>query len=149
MDPIDRFREYAATFEDVFKSDDWSLLEGFFAEDAVYELVGAEFFEGRHEGRDAIFAALEASLANLDRRFETRELEILEGPALKEGDVWLRWRASYRTPGVPELVIDGLELVRFEGERIARLVDVFPPEMGHISQHWFEHYGDQLGARQD
>lgn len=149
MDPVDRFKEYAAAFEDVFKSNDWTLLERFFTEDAVYELVGAEFFEGRHEGRDAIFAALEASLENFDRRFETRELEILEGPALKEGDVWLRWRASCRTPGVPELVIDGQELVRFEGERIVRLVDVFPPEMGQISQYWFEQYGDQLGARPD
>ena len=147
MDPIDRYKEYAAAFEDVVKSDDWTLLESFFTEDAVYELVGAEFFEGRHEGREAIFAALKASLDSFDRRFETRELEILEGPALKEGAVWMRWRASYRSPGVPELVIDGQELASFEGDRIARLVDVFPLEMGPITQYWFEHYGDQLGAR--
>ena len=146
MDPIGRFREYAAAFEEVFESDDWTLLEGFFSEDAVYELVGAELFEGRHEGRDAIFAALKASLDNFDRRFETRQLEILEGPALEEGAVWMRWRASYRTPGVPELVIDGQESARFEGDRIVRLVDVFALEMGHISQYWFEHYGSRLPA---
>ena len=59
----------------------------------------------------------------------------------------MRWRASYRSRGVPELVIDGQELATFEGDRIARLVDVIRLEMGEITQYWFEHYGDQLGAR--
>lgn len=147
MDPIGRYKEYAAAFEDVFKSDDWTQLESFFTENAVYEMVGADFFAARHEGRDAIFAALKTSLDSFDRRFETRELKILEGPGLKEGAVWMRWRASYRSRGVPELVIDGQELATFEGDRIARLVDVIPLEMGEITQYWFEHYGHQLGAR--
>jgi hypothetical protein len=144
MDAIARFTEYAAAFEDVYKSDDWTALEGFFAEDAVYELSGAEFFAGRHQGRDAVFAALKASLDSFDRRFETRQLEVLEGPALREGGVWLRWRASYRSPGVPELTIDGEESVFFEGDRIVRMVDRFPLEMGPITAYWFEQYGSRL-----
>ena len=42
MDPFSRFREYAASFEEVVKTDDWSLLEPYFAEDAVYEVIGGE-----------------------------------------------------------------------------------------------------------
>jgi hypothetical protein len=144
MDAIARFTEYAAAFEDVYKSDDWTALERFFSEDAVYELTGADLFVGRHEGRDAVFAALKASLDRFDRRFETRQLEALEGPALRDGAVWMRWRASYRSPGVPELVIDGQESVFFEGDRIVRMVDDFPLEMGPITAYWFEQYGDRL-----
>lgn len=144
MDAIARFMEYAEAFETVYESDDWTLLEGFFSEDAVYELTGAEFFAGRHEGRDKIFAALKASLDRFDRRFETRELEMLEGPALRGGAVWLRWRSSYRSPHIPELVIDGAESAFFEGDRIVRLVDAIPLEMGPITAYWFEHYGNRL-----
>lgn len=145
MDPIARFIEYAAAFEDVYKSDDWQVLESYFTDTAVYELVGADAFAGRHEGREAVFAALKTALDSFDRRFETRQLDVLEGPELREGAVWFRWRGSYRSPGLPELVIEGQERVWLEGDRIQRMVDDIPLEIGHISQYWFDQYGARLG----
>jgi hypothetical protein len=145
VDPIARFMEYAAAFEDVYESDDWRLLEPYFSDTAVYELVGAESFVGRHEGRDAIFAALKTALDNFDRRFETRQLDFLQGPELREDAVWFHWRGSYKSPGLPELVIEGKERAWLEGDRIHRLVDDIPLEIGHISEYWFQHYGGQLG----
>lgn len=144
MDPIARFNEYAATFEKVFESDDWSLLEPFFAEDVVYELTGAPLFAARHAGRDAVFAALKVSLDNFDRRFATRQLEFLEGPRLRDGAVWMRWRGDYSGPGLPNLVIDGQESAWLENDRIVRLLDFIPLEMGHLAQYWFEQYGNRL-----
>ena len=51
MSRIPRFVAYAAEFEKAFENDDWSLLEPFFSEDAVYEtglpLLGRERCEGR------------------------------------------------------------------------------------------------------
>jgi hypothetical protein len=146
MDAIARFREYAAAFEDVVKSNELALLEPFFAADAVYEVIAGPPFGGRHSGRGAILAHLEASLAGFDRRFESRALEILEGPLLRDGAVWFRWRSSYTSPGLPELVFDGEERVRFEGERIVRLEDRIPPEMSAIVQHWLSRYGRRLPA---
>lgn len=146
MDAIARFREYAAAFEDVVESNDFSRLEPFFAPDAVYEVQGGPPFAGRHRGRPAVLAHLEASLDAFDRRFATRTLEILEGPALREGAVWLRWRASYTSPGLPELVLDGEESVEFDGDRIGRLEDRFPPEASGIVQHWLSRYGAQLAG---
>jgi hypothetical protein len=144
MDAIARFREYAAAFEDVLKSDDFSILEPFFTEDAVYELRGGPGFAGRHEGRDAVFAHMKVSLDGLDRRFATRSVEILDGPTPRDGSVWIHWRASYSSPGVPELVLDGEELLSFEKDRISRLEDSFAPEMSPITELWFSQYGDQL-----
>ena len=34
---LERFGQYAAAFEQAFESDDWSVLEPYFTEDAVYE----------------------------------------------------------------------------------------------------------------
>ena len=38
MGTIDRYLAYAAAFEEAYASDDWSTLDPFFTEDAVYEL---------------------------------------------------------------------------------------------------------------
>jgi hypothetical protein len=144
MDPVARFGQYAAAFEDFFESDDPATLEPFFSEDAVYDVTGGEPLAGRHEGREAVIAHLKASLDGFDRRFGSRELQLLDGPALRDGTVWLSWRASYKTPGLPELVIDGEEFVHFEGDRISLLEDRFRPETSALIKQWFDHYGDQL-----
>ena len=62
MNPIERFGQYAAAFEDVFKSDDWSLLEPYFTEDAVYETIADAPFAGIQAGRDTLFAQLKQTL---------------------------------------------------------------------------------------
>jgi hypothetical protein len=144
MDPLRRFAEYAAAFETFFESNDEAAIEPFFSEDAVYEILGGPPFAGRHEGRAAVFTHLRASLDGFDRLFATRELELLEGPELRDAAVWLRWRASYRSPGVPELVIDGEESVTFSGDRIVRLEDVFALQMSALVERWFGQYGDRL-----
>ena len=144
MDPIARFQEYAAAFEQVYKSDDWSVLEPYFTEDAVYEILGGQPFAGKHEGRDAVLAHMKRSVDSFDRRFETRELQVLEGPVQDGSSVWLRWRVSYRSPGLAQLVIDGEETAIFEGDQIRRLEDRFPPEASPISEAWFNANGSKL-----
>jgi hypothetical protein len=144
MDPVQRFREYAAAFEGVYRSDDWSQLEPFFTEDAVYEIHGDPPFGGRAEGRDAVLAYLRRSVNAFDRRFPRRTLELLEGPTLRQGRVWMRWRASYSGPGIPELVLDGEEAAEFEGDRIRRLEDRFPPEASAIAETWFRAFANRI-----
>ena len=41
MSPLQAFGAYAETFERAFASDDWSLLDAHFTEDAVYETLAA------------------------------------------------------------------------------------------------------------
>ncbi len=144
MDLVARFQQYADAFEEVFESDDWSQLEPYFTESAVYETFGAPPFGARHEGRDQIFAALKASLDSTDRRFDSRELEIFEGPKILDGAVWLRWRVSYGRAETPGVVLEGIETARFEGDRIALLEDTFPEETQKTALEFLQRYGDKL-----
>jgi len=144
MDLVKRFGEYAAAFERVYQSDDWSQLEPFFTEDAVYEVQGGPPFGGSAEGREALIAHLRRSVDAFDRRFPSRRLQLLEGPTLHGDRVWMRWRVSYSGPGIPELVLDGEESATFEDDRIRRLEDRFPPEAGPITEMWFRSFAKLL-----
>lgn len=146
MNPLERFGAYAAAFEQYVETNDPAVLEPFFSEDAVYEILGGPPFAGRHEGREAVFAHFRASLDGFDRLFEQRELELRAGPELRGDEVWLAWRATYRSQGLPELVVDGEESVHFAGDRIARLEDRFELAMSGLVERWFEIYGEKLAA---
>jgi len=146
VDPTQRFGEYAAAFERVYQSDEWSDLEPYFTEDAVYEVQGGPPFGGKFEGRTAVLAHLERSVNAFDRRFPARKLLMLEGPTLRQGRVWMRWRVTYAGPGLPELVLDGEEAALFAGDRIQRLEDRFPPEASPILEMWLRSFGGRLRA---
>jgi hypothetical protein len=120
---IPRFAEYAAAFEKAYANDDWSVIEPYFTEDAVYEVHAAPPFGGRFEGRPAILAYFKRILDGFDRRFASREVQLLEGPRETDGSVWLRGRAIYQKPGVPELAFDLEETAHFLGDRIRLLED--------------------------
>ena len=123
MGVVDRFLAYAAAFEEAYAADDWSKLEPFFTEDAVYQFIAAPPFAGKFEGRAAVFAQFNNSVNGFDRRFDTRQVDVLEGPVEKDGGVWLRWRASYSRAGIPDLAMEGEERAVFAGDRIKLLED--------------------------
>jgi ketosteroid isomerase-like protein len=145
MSHLAQFAAYAAAFEKAYESDDWSDLEAYFTEDAVYEiglpLLGAE----RREGRAAILAWFPEVLNRFDRRFESRELTLLEGPREQGDEVWIRGAATYRAPGVPDFVLELEETARFEGDRIAHLEDRFTPEMRAETESYALAYAERLG----
>jgi hypothetical protein len=143
---IERFAAYADAFERTVETNDTSHIEPFFTEDAVYQTTGGPPFEGIQEGRDQVFAHLVGSLDGFDRRFATREVQMLEGPLERDGAVWMRWRARYTRPGLPDLVIEGDETAHFEGERIRRLTDDFDPASVRAALAYLEEHGEALGA---
>lgn len=142
----ERFLQYAAAFEECVADDDWSRLEAYFTEDAVYETKADPPYDFVHEGRAAVCAGLKASLDNFDRRFADRRLELLEGPTETDDTVWLRWRATYTVEGAPDLSIEGEERARFVGDRIARLEDTIPSDAASRVTAYFGQYGDRLLA---
>lgn len=141
---IERFNEYAEAFEEVFASGEWSRLEPYFTEDAVYEIFGGPPFAGVHEGRQAVLDYLKGSVDGFDRRFDSRELETLSMEE-RDGVVWTEWRIRYKA-GDAELCFDGKEAATFEGDRISRLEDHFPPEASKITQTFMEQHGSKLGG---
>lgn len=140
MGNIDRYAAYAAAFEEAYASDDWSKLEPFFTEDAVYEFIAPAPFGGKYEGRAAVLAQFKNSVNGLDRRFTSRAIDVLEGPSEKDGGVWVRWAGLYTLAGAPDFRMEGEERAVFVGDRIRRLTDsITDAEAGHAGAYFGEH----------
>jgi ketosteroid isomerase-like protein len=149
MSRIARFAAYAAAFEKAFENDDWSLLEPFFSEDAVYDAALDPPIGARLEGRDAILAYFKSVVDRFDRRFQSRELALLEGPRESGDSVWIRGSATYRSAGVPPFVLELEETATFDGDRIRLLEDRYSPAIKKSLAAWLEQYADKLGIRAD
>jgi ketosteroid isomerase-like protein len=143
------FGAYAAAFEKAFVSDDWSLVGAFFTEDAIYEVDLDPPLGGKFEGRAAILAYFKNALDGFDRRFESRDLALLEGPKEDGQSVWIRGRATYRAAGVPEFVLELEETAYFEEERIRRLEDRYEPAMKQRISSYLNEHGAKLGISVD
>ena len=141
MNPLERFAAYAADFEKTYDDDDWSRLEGYFADGAVYEVKGEVPFACEVEGRDEIFRAIKKCLDGFDRRFPKRGIEI-EGPPEVEGRrVTVVGTAHYDEPGVEPVSIRLAETAEFDEEgRIVRLCDEYDGDVGPMLE-WIERYG--------
>jgi ketosteroid isomerase-like protein len=149
MSKIPRFAEYAAAFEKAYASDDWSLVEPFFHEDAVYEVGTAPPLGGTFRGRDAILAYFKDILDRFDRRFASRAVDLVEGPTEQGDAVWIRGRATYTAEGAPELSFVLEETATFDGDRIRRLEDRYEDaEEARVMAYLAEH-GARLGIRTD
>ena len=145
MSRIARFAAYAAAFEKAFVTDEWTLVEPFFTEDAVYEVPLDPPMGGRFEGRPAILAYFKMVLDRFDRRFESREIAVLEGPTETGDSVWIRGSATYRAAGVPEFVLELEETVHFDGDRIRLLEDRYEPAMKQGIAAYLKEHGEKLG----
>ena len=140
MGQIERYVAYATAFEEAYASDDWSKLEPFFTEDAVYEFIAPTPFGGKYEGRAAVLAQFKNSVNGLDRRFDSRKVEVLEGPVEKNGSVWIRWAAIYTLTGAPDCRMEGEERAVFTHDRISRLEDsLTASEAGRIGAYFAQH----------
>ena len=146
MTSIPRFAAYAAAFEKAYESNDWSIVEPFFTEDAVYEIKGSGPPLGAiSRGRAAILAYFDRILNGFDRRFATRELILREGPRERDGAVWIKGGVRYTAPGVPDLEFDLEESVWFEGDRIRRLEDSYDAANAAALLRWVEAHGAKVG----
>jgi hypothetical protein len=145
MSNVAKFAAYAAAFEKAYESNDWSEVERCFGDAAVYEVELDPPMGGRFEGRAAILDYFRFVLDAFDRRFESREVALLDGPTEKDGSVWLRGSATYRAPGVPEFVLELEMTVRFDGERIREMVDHYEPEMKRQIRAYLGAHGSKLG----
>jgi hypothetical protein len=142
---IPRFAEYAAAFEQSFASDDWSHVAPFFADDAVYEVTLEPPMGGCFEGRDSVLEYFKFVLDGFDRRFDSREIALTEGPTDRGDAVWIRGSATYRKAGVPDLVLVLEETATFDNGLIRRLEDRYEPEMKQHIEDYASRYGAKLG----
>lgn len=135
---VSRFREYAAAFEEAYRTDDWSVLEPFFTSDASYAIPGEPPFGKLIEGRENVIQGFKQDVDSTDRRFDVRIVEFLERPREEDGVVRAPWRAVYQKEGVPDLVLQGVEKAHFKGDKIQRLISELDEEQGRNIMSWME-----------
>jgi ketosteroid isomerase-like protein len=144
MSKVAHFASYAAAFEKAFENDDWSVVEPFFTEDAVYETQFSPM-GGVFEGREAVLTYLKDVLDRFDRRFTIRELALIEGPKEEGDSVWIRGTATYRSEGVPDISFELEEIASFDGERISRLEDRYDDDTRRQLVAYLDEHGPALG----
>ena len=134
----DRYQAYADAFEESFVDDDWSRIEQYFTEDAVYE---ADPEDAR--GREAVLAKLKGGVDAFDRKMDKRSPDF-QPPTVDGNTLTMKWTVTYEKAGAPDLAISGVETAVFEGDRIARLRDVFDPEAQKAMGEWMAEHGAKL-----
>jgi len=137
---------YVIRFEQAYASDDWSIVEPCFTQDASYVVTGAAGLAGHHVGRDAVIGHFRSGVNGFDRRFERRAVEATDGPYEKDGVVKMPWVALYTAPGAPELRLEGESTAHFRGGRIHRLEDQIPTESESRMLRWLAEHGSKLRA---
>lgn len=138
MSILDRYQAYADAFEESFEDDDWSRIEPYFTEDAVYEGDPEDA-----QGRDAVLAKLKQGVDTFDRNMDSRTPDF-ESPTVDGNTLRMRWSVTYTKAGAPDLVLSGVETATFEGDRIARLRDDFDPETQKAMGEWMAAHGALL-----
>jgi hypothetical protein len=137
---LDRYLAYADAFELSYADDDWTRLEAYFAPGAVYE--GAP----PARGRDAVLAKLKSGVDAFDRRMDSRTPDFA-APTVKGNTLQMKWKVTYTKKDLPNLVISGVEIAEFDGDRIALLRDEFDPAAEKAMGEWMAKHAKALQPR--
>ena len=137
MSILERYQAYAEAFEQSYLDDDWSRIEPFFTEDAVYE------GEPDARGRDQVLAKLKNGVDAFDRRMDSRTPDF-QTPEVEGDTLTMSWKVIYTKAGRPDLVISGVETAVFEGDRISLLRDTFDPAAQQALEKWMAEHGAAL-----
>jgi predicted ester cyclase len=100
---LSRFLEYAREFEIAQASDDFDRIARFFAQGAKHVVVGVEPLAADDAGRERVVAGLRESVHRIDRRFDTRIAEVLEGPRVRADGIWMRFGLTLRRGGIARI----------------------------------------------
>jgi len=118
-----RFARYALRFERAFKNDQWGPVRDCFHPDACYTIIGSgTAYDGETRGRDAIVQLFQRMLNDADRKFDQRRPRLVGWPRVRDGQLDLRWSATYTLRG-ESVVVTGRSQCRFSGGEILDLRD--------------------------
>ncbi len=135
MDIMQQFMAYAGDFERTLADDDWTRLQRYFANDAVYE-VKAESFGCHLTGPAAIFAGMKKSLDGFDRKFTKRDIEVTSGPEISGDEMRMGWKVAYTKEALPPFVLRGNSTVRYADGKIVYLADSYDPSVAAELAAW-------------
>jgi len=143
MTNLNRFLAYAAAFENTYADDDWSRLEPFFADDAVYTVTGLPS-SCEIRGRDNILRGIRRSVDGFDRRMDSRAIVASGMPVDPGHTVTLTGFVRYRRGASPPVELQATIVAELAGERIVRMHDHFTLDPTAIA--WLQQNRDLDGA---
>jgi hypothetical protein len=143
MTPEQCLMAYAMAFEETYQDDDWTRLAPFFAEDATYEVIGGAL-TCKIQGRDAIFRGLKKSIDGLDRRCDSRSVELTGSPEVDGDRVEIDWKVHYERGDAPRLSFAGRSIATVTDDHITSLVDRYDDAEVEKIGAWMQQYGQGL-----
>ena len=141
MSNLSRFMAYAAAFEQTYADDDWTRLEPFFADDAVYTVSGLPL-ACELRGRDNILRGMKKSLDGFDRRMDLRQLAPTAPPSASGDTVTLHGLVRYRRGDSPAVELRATLEAELHDGRITRMHDHFT--LDPAGEAWLASYAADL-----
>ena len=127
---LERFLAYVRTFELGYLADAWAALEPYLAEDVRHVVHSEGSLRMDDRGRSAVIDGLRRSVHGMDRRFDARIPELIEGPCVRPDGIWMRFSLRLRRAGLPELRIEGEHVAEYAAGRIVRIEEWTLPGAG-------------------
>lgn len=140
MDILQQFLTYAGDFEKTYVDDQWERLRQYFHADATYE-VKANAIPCLLEGPDAIFTGIKKSLDGFDRRFDKRELALVDEPVIEGDEISANWAVTYRKDDFEPYVLLGQSVATYHDGKIKALSDSIDPEAERVLGEWLQATG--------
>ncbi len=140
MNVLEQFFAYAGDFEKTCVDDQWQRLRQYFHDDATYE-VKASSIPCLLEGPDAIFAGIKKSLDGFDRKFDKRELALIDEPVIEGNQISANWAVTYRKNEFDPYVLRGQSVAEYRDGKIAALSDTIDPAAETTLGEWVQATG--------
>lgn len=141
---LQRLFEYAQAFELACLADAWSAIAPFFADGARHVSRDAGKLACDDVGRSAVVDGLRRGVLAVDRRFDARIPEIVDGPVCRPDGIWMAFALTLRRAGLPELRLEGEHLAIYEDGRIVTLDEKLLPGMAERLDAYLAEHGAAL-----
>lgn len=146
MTDFEKFIQYAQAFELAFITDDWSLIRPYFADDADHIVAEGGPFATDDRGADRLVESMKLCVHAVDRRFDLRIPEILEGPEQRDGGIWMKFRLRLQRRDLPELSVDGDHLTIYRDGKIVHFREKLDDGHGARAAAYLAKYDNALRA---
>ena len=143
MSPLEPFMAYARDFEATYADDDWSRLEKYFADDAVYEVKNVSY-ACRLVGPEAIFTGIKKSLDNFDRPMDRRKIDVLAPPRVDGDRLEIDWAVTYTLGDAPQVRVEATSAVVVGDGRITHLEDAYVDGQEEALRAWLDAHAPHL-----
>jgi len=142
--PLEHLFRYLRAFEVAYLSGDWTVLDAHFSETARHRVEGGGPFGSGGVGRAAVIAGLRAGVDAIDRRFDLRIPEVTLGPVTRGDGVWMRFALTLRRAGIPDLRVEGTDLMVLRDGRIEALEERLAPGDAEKVEAYLAEFGERL-----